>query len=56
MPWAPNRVFDDEAIDERSMIVRAMGSDGEYFGPAAHEQHLVAADMADHLSAVGKCG
>ncbi len=30
--------------------------DGEDLGPAAHQQHLLVAAMADNLSAIGKLG
>jgi hypothetical protein len=30
--------------------------DGEDLGPAAHQQHLLVATMADKLAAIGKIG
>ena len=32
------------------------GADCEHLGPAAHQQHLLVAAMADKLAAVGKIG
>ena len=56
MPGTTDRVVDHEPVDEWAMIVRAMSPDREYLGPAPHQQHLFAADMADQLAAIGKLG
>src|SRR5579863_6683838 len=53
MPGTAHALADHDALGERAVIVAAMRGDGEYFGAAAHEQHLLVADMADEL-AVGE--
>ena len=47
---------DHETVGERTAVVRALGADREDLGPAAHQQHLLVADMADELAAIGKLG
>src|ERR1019366_8692076 len=42
VPGAANLVADDEALAERSAIVRALRAHGEDLGPATHEQHGLA--------------
>ena len=49
MPGAANRIFDDESVDERAMVVRALGSDGKNFLCSTNEQDFVAADMTNEL-------
>ena len=36
--------------------MRACRADREHLGPAAHQQHLLVAAMADQLAAIGKIG
>jgi hypothetical protein len=36
--------------------VCAIGPNRKYLGPAAHQEHLLAGDVADQLAAVGKLG
>src|SRR5690606_31421519 len=54
MPRAPHGVVDDQAFAEGTVIVRAERTDGEDLVAAADDQHLVVADAADQLAAVGK--
>ena len=50
MPGAADAVADHEPIGERPVVVAAMGADGEHLGAAAHQQHLLIADMPDELA------
>lgn len=56
MPGAPDGVFHHKTVDERPAIMCACRPDGEDLGPAAHQQHLLIAAMAEELSAIGKVG
>ena len=56
MPWATNGVADDQAVDERPVVMAAFRADRKHLGPAAHQQHLFAVAMADQLAAIGKIG
>src|SRR5262249_60920945 len=50
MPRAAHAVADHDPVGERRMVMAAMGPDGEQFGAAAYQQHLVTANMADQLA------
>ena len=56
MPRTADGVLDHQPFDERSVIVGAKCRHREDLRAAAHQQHLVAADVADELAAVGKLG
>ena len=56
VPGTAHRVADDEPVGERAVIVGAMGADREDLGAAAHQQHLLLADMAEQLAAVIEFG
>ena len=47
MPGAAHGVADHEPVDERTVVMRAMGADREHLRPAAHQQNLLVAGMAD---------
>src|SRR5436190_16775977 len=50
MPRTAHAFADDQALGERSMIMRAMRADGEDFITASHQQHLLVADMAQEFA------
>ena len=52
MPGTAHGVADHEAVDERTVVMRAMRADREKLLAAPHQQDLVPADMTDKLSAV----
>ena len=54
MPGTAHGVADHEPVDERTVVMRAIGPDREHLRPAAHQQNLLVADMADQLAAIGK--
>ena len=51
MPRAADGFADRKAVYERSMVVAAMGVDGENLGTRNNQQDFVVADMADTRSA-----
>ena len=52
MPWTAHRVADHETIDERAVVMRALGADRKYLRPAAYEQHVVVAGAPHQHAAV----
>ena len=50
MPRAPHAVADDKAVAERPVVVGAMGADRKQLRTAAHQQHLLVADVSDKLA------
>jgi hypothetical protein len=52
VPGTADRVVDYESVDERTAVVCATGSDRKHLGPAAHQQDLLVAGMADELAAI----
>ena len=54
MPGAAHGIADHQAVDERTVVVGAMGPDREHLRPAAHQEDLFVPDMTDPLAAVGK--
>src|ERR1700686_4582242 len=54
MPGTANSTVDQESLNERPVIVRAMRPDRKHLQPAAHQQHLLITRIADQLAAVGK--
>ena len=53
MPGATNAVADNDAVDQRAVIVCAVRIDREYFRAGMHQQDLLLADMPDQFS-IGK--
>ena len=47
MPRAAHAIADHQPVYERAVVVRAMGVHREHFCPAAHQQDLLIADMAN---------
>jgi hypothetical protein len=43
VPWASNGVADKETIGKRSVVMRAMRANREYFGAALDDQYLLVA-------------
>jgi hypothetical protein len=56
MPGTADAVVGDEAVDQRSAIVRAGGSNGEYLCSAAHQKHGLGVAMTNQLTTIGKIG
>jgi hypothetical protein len=56
MPGTANRVADEQAFAQRALIVGAVGADCEQLATNTRNQHLVIADTAHQLAAVGKVG
>ena len=54
MPRTANGVIDEESLDERSAVMRALRPDRKHLGPTAHQQHLLITHMTDQLTAVSK--
>ena len=50
MPRASNSFSGHKTFCQRSMIVRAMGADGEQFRAGMNEQHFLLADMPNQPS------
>ena len=50
VPRAPHAVADDKAVAERPVVVGAMGADRKQLRAAAHQQHLLVADVSDKLA------
>src|SRR4029077_5023339 len=50
VPRAPHAVADDKAVAERPVVVGAMGADRKQLRTAAHQQHLLVADVSDKLA------
>ena len=57
MPGAADAAVGHEPVGKRTVIMAAMGVDGEYLGPRAHQQNFLIADMAEQGLAVeiGRC-
>ena len=51
MPGAAHCIADHKAVDERTVIVRAMSSDREHVRSPADEQNFLLADMATGVEA-----
>jgi hypothetical protein len=45
MPWAPNRVANDQPVSERRVIVRTGRVNGKEFIPYPRNQHRIITDM-----------
>jgi hypothetical protein len=54
MPGATNTVVDNQAVDQRSAIVRTGGGDGKYLCSTTHEKHGVAVFVTNQLASIGK--
>ena len=48
MPRASHGIADHDAVGQRSVVVRAMGADGEERVAALHEQRVFSIDFAGH--------
>src|SRR6202034_4330963 len=57
MPGAAYRLSVHDAVGERPVIMGAMGGDREQLRTGAHEQHLLAANMAEQpvIDEIGRC-
>ena len=47
MPGATDAAAGHEPVGERTVIVAAMGVDGEYLRPRAHQENFLIADVAE---------
>src|SRR5262249_2452383 len=56
MPGTSHGVADDEAIDEWSFVVGAVGADGEALTALLHHQYLGVTHLADDLAGVPQLG
>ena len=54
VPRAAHGVADHETFGERAAVVRAVAPTANTSVAAAHQQHLLVADMAEQLAAVGE--
>ena len=54
MPGTADGIADDEAVAERTVVMRAMSPDREDLMPAADQQDRLSAGMADEFLAIGK--
>ena len=53
MPWASDRIANQQAVGQRRTIMRADRTDGEECAGLTHEQDSFAIDMARHHAAFG---
>ncbi|ESW78700.1 hypothetical protein X772_28600 [Mesorhizobium sp. LSJC280B00] len=56
MPRTPDSIPHHKTVDERPTVMCTCRPDGEDLSPAAHQQYLLVATMADELAAIGKIG
>src|SRR5262245_31487885 len=56
MPWAPDRVLDNQSIGERSVIVSAMGAHRKEFTPGTSQYGVLVADPPEHDAMIRKIG
>src|SRR3984957_3814231 len=54
MPRTANGTVDEQALDERTVVVGAMRPDRKHLQAAAHQQNLLVTDMTNELATVGK--
>jgi hypothetical protein len=52
MPGTAHGIVDNEALRERTVVVGALGADGEKVSAATHEQNRILSDMAGQLGSV----
>src|SRR5262245_5513069 len=54
MPWTPDGVADDQAFDQRAVVVRAVAAKGEQAIACSNEYYVVFIDPSQDLSSVRK--
>jgi hypothetical protein len=54
MPGTAHGIADHQPIDERTAVMRTLGSDRKHFSTAAHQQNLVITHSSEELAGVGK--
>jgi hypothetical protein len=54
VPWTPYRVADNQSVDKRTVIVRAMSANGKELVAGASKYHVFAAGRPEHHASIRK--